>query len=88
MSRVDRNAKCEEIEKNYQFFKRILPQIKTDHIDEFVLIRHQKIIAFYPTIIEAQIDAVRKYPDNLFSVQEVRNKPVELGFFRYAVGNR
>jgi len=88
MPQADRNAKCEEIEKNYQFFKRILPDIKTDHIDEVVLIRNQKIIGFYSTIVEAQIDALHKYSDNLYSVQEVRNKPVELGFFRYAVGNR
>ena len=88
MQKIDRQAKCQEIEKNYQFFKQILPELETEHIDEFVLIRKQKIIGFYPSLIEAQLAGLGKYTDQLFSIQEVRNKPVELGFFRYAVGNR
>jgi len=73
-----------EVDENYQAFVRLLPDLIQDHEGEFLVIRHKKPVKYFNTIHEATVYAVESYDDGLFSVQEVTQKAIDLGWFSYA----
>ena len=73
----------EQIDENYKFFLTILPGIIEDHQNKFALIRNQEIVDYFDTIGDAAKAAGKLYTDGLFSIQEVTNKKVDLGFFSH-----
>ena len=77
--------KNQEIEKNFQFFQSVLPDLVKDHQGRYVLLRHEEIVGIYDTVHDAQMTGEKFYADNLFSVQKVETRPIELGIFSHAV---
>ena len=75
----------QEVDQNFEFFKTRLPELLQTHKGKYALIRHQEIIGFYDTIIDAQTTGARFYQDGLFSVQQVNDVPIDLGFYSHAV---
>ena len=67
-----------EVHKNYEFFKTKLPELMKDHTGEYALIRHQKIIAYFPTISEAYWYGRENYSDRIYSIQEIKDWPIIL----------
>jgi hypothetical protein len=78
-------SKQEEIDKNLAFFLRELPRIPAVYMGKFALIRHEEIISYYDTVADAINSADKIYPDGIFSIQQVTNDAVNLGFYSYAV---
>lgn len=76
--------KQREIDANYQAFRDILPELMKTHGGKFVVMRHQKPIEFFDTARDSLVFATRGYDDGLFSIQEVTDKIVDLGWFSYA----
>lgn len=68
----------EEVDKNYEFFKKELPSLLKEHKGEFILIRDQRIEAYCRTFEEAVFIGKEKFSDNRFSIQEVTNEPIDL----------
>ena len=77
-----------EIELNFEEFLKELPNLLKTHRGKFALMRDKKIIEFFDTAPDAFQTGQTLYPDGLFSVQEVVNSPVDLGFFSHAVPDR
>lgn len=73
-----------EIDKNYEAFRKILPELMQSHVGQFVVMRHEEPVAFFDTTRDAMVYAVKTYEDGLFSVQEVTQKSVDLGWFSHA----
>ncbi len=73
-----------EIDENYQAFSDILPELMKEHAGQFVVMRHKKPIGFYNSLRDAMVDAVKTYQDGLFSVQEITQKAIDLGWFSHA----
>ena len=73
-----------EIDANYDFFRRNLAELLRDQPRRFVLLKNQSIVAFFDTVTEAARHGKENYPDGLFSVQEVMEEPIDLGFFSHA----
>ena len=73
-----------EVDKNFDFFQRVVSGLLDDHSGEFALLRHQQIVEFFSSSVSAITAGYRKYSDGLFSVQEVVNTPVDLGFYSHA----
>ena len=69
----------EEVDKNYTFFKKELPNLITQHRGEFVLIKEQTIEGYFKTFEEAFFAGKKKFEDSQFSIQEVTEDPVDLG---------
>jgi hypothetical protein len=78
-----------EVEKNYEAFRVQLPSLMTSHRGKFALMRHEQIVEFFDTARDAYKAGQKLFPeDQLFSIQEVIDTPVDLGFFSHAVPQR
>lgn len=75
-----------EVDRNYDVFQRHLAGYLAEHKDEFALMHGGKVMAFHDTPGDAYRQGLRDYPDGRFSIQEVTDEPIDLGFFSH-VGN-
>jgi hypothetical protein len=74
-----------EIDQNLEFFLRELPQLLTNYRGKFVIIRDRKFEGFFDTVVDAVSAGNKLYPDKIFSVQQVTDVAIDLGFYSYAV---
>jgi hypothetical protein len=79
--------KREELERNFAAFQECLPELLQSHAGKFAVIRNKKIVDFFDTLADAAKFAARSYPDDMFSIQEVSERRIQLGFFSLAIGN-
>jgi hypothetical protein len=79
----------EQVERNYQAFAQRLPSLLASHQGKFALMRDGEIVEFFDTARDAYVAGQKLFKDDqLFSVQEVVEAPVDLGFFSHAVSQR
>jgi hypothetical protein len=57
------------------------------HRGQFALMRHGEIIGFFDRPGAANVAAHEKYPDGLYSIQEVTDEPIDLGFWSNVATN-
>lgn len=74
-----------EIEDNYHAFEKKLPDLLATHRGKFALMRKGEIVDFFDTPRDAFTTGQKLFEDGLFSVQEVIEVPIDLGFFSHAV---
>lgn len=74
-----------EVDANYDFFRRNLASFLVDHRDEYALLRHRSVVAFYPRLALAYEAALKQFSDDMFSIQHVTDVPIELGMMSLAV---
>ncbi len=75
----------EQIETNYKVFQQKLPSILESHRGKFALMRNSEIIEYFDTARDAFVAGQKMYEDKLFSIQEVVEKSIDLGFFSHAL---
>jgi len=76
----------DQVERNYQAFKAKLPELIKSNPGKFALMHDGDITGFYDTARDAYTAGVSLYPgEGTFSIQEVVDTPVDLGFFSHAV---
>ncbi len=76
----------EQVESNYREFQAQLPSLLSSHRGKFALMRDGQIIEFFDTARDAYVAGQKIFSnDRLFSVQEVIETPVDLGFFSHAL---
>ncbi len=75
----------EEIRKNYEAFKKMLPKLLKEYRNQHALLRGEKLIAVYSTALDAERTGKLLYDDDIFSVQEITDVPVDLGFYSHVV---
>jgi len=73
-----------EIERNFDFFQRNLSAYLPARSGQFALLHDCDCKGFFPTAIDAEREGDRQFPDQVYSIQEVTDAPVDLGFFTYA----
>lgn len=73
-----------EIDRNLFAFLPRIPQLIANHEGEFALLRHQELVSLHKRLRDALDEACNRFSDGIFSIQQVTDKPVELGFFSYA----
>jgi len=79
------NPAMEQVRANYAAFQKELPSLLKSHAGKFALMRDGKIVEFFDTARDAYVTGLRIFPeDRLFSLQEVDETPVDLGFFSHA----
>lgn len=81
------NARIDEVRANYEAFRSKLPELLEGHAGKFAVIRHREIVDFFDTMADAARFATKMYPDRLYSVQEVTERQIELGFYSIALDN-
>ncbi|MCY4486521.1 MAG: hypothetical protein OXF11_05315 [Deltaproteobacteria bacterium] len=73
------------VDKNYAAFRKQLPTLLATHQGQFALLRDEQIIDFFGTATEAAAYAQSNFDDDLYSVQEVTDTAIDLGWFSHAV---
>ncbi len=68
-----------EVKDNYEFFKKEEPKFKRLYSGKYALLRKKKIIAFYDTVGDADTTGTTFFKDQLFSIQKVNERPLNLG---------
>jgi hypothetical protein len=74
-----------EIDENFDFFQRNLSRYLKDHRGQFALLRSRAVIEFFDGPGEAYRSGLARFPDELFSIQEVEDRPAEMGLMSLAL---
>ena len=74
-----------EIDQNYDFFVRKLKGLLPQHRGEYALLRSKAIVAFFDGPGEAYRAGLAQFPDEVFSIQEVDDRPAEMGLISLAL---
>lgn len=77
-----------EVDRNYDAFEAALPSLLPDKRGQFALLRGGTIVHLYASEGAALMAGRQLFDDGLFSVQEVTDRPVDLGFFSHAIDPR
>lgn len=78
------NKQQQEVDRNFEAFEKMLPDLLEEHANRFALLEDGKLIACFDTSRDA-IEVGRKFSKNgLFSIQEISSKPIDLGYFSHA----
>jgi hypothetical protein len=80
---MDIERQRQQVDWNYDVFMRMLGSILTDHRDELALMRDGDIVDYFDTPREALQAASERFPDGIFSIQEVTDEPIDLGFWSH-----
>ena len=72
-----------EVDRNYDAFARALGGILPTHRDQFALMRNGSIIAYFDKPGDAYREGASRYADKVFSIQEVTDEPIDLGFWSH-----
>lgn len=78
-------TKQDEVDRNYEEFRKQLPTLLGTHRDKYALMKDRKILGFYSTAADAYQAAQTFIPDGIFSIQEVTDSSINLGYFTHAV---
>lgn len=73
------------VDQNYEAFKKLLPDLMRTESGRYALMRNGETIEFFDSPRDAMIYAQKSYPDGLFSIQQVSDKVVDLGYFSHAM---
>lgn len=80
---MDLERQRQEVDRNFDAFTRMLGSILSDHRDQLALMRDGHIIGYFGTPREALQAAHEQFPDGIFSIQEVTDEPIDLGFWSH-----
>ena len=75
----------DEVRRNFEVFQKLLPDLLETDRGKFALMRHTKIIQTFDTVRDAVVYGQKEFDDGLFSVQEISDRVVDLGFYSYAL---
>jgi hypothetical protein len=76
-----------EVDQNYDAFARLLGQLLPEHRDHLALMRDGEVVGFYGTPREALQAAAERFSDGIFSIQEVTDEPIDLGFWSHVASH-
>ncbi len=74
-----------EVDRNYEAFQKLLPELIAEHNGRFALMRGEKVEQIFDSVHDAVVFAKDKYDDDLFSVQEITERIVDMGFFSHTI---
>jgi hypothetical protein len=80
---MDAQRQRKEVDRNYDAFTRVLGTILSDHRDKLALMRDGRIVGYFDTPRQALEAASEQFPDGVFSIQEVTDEPIDLGFWSH-----
>ena len=72
-----------EVDRNYDAFVRTLRTILPRHRGQYALMRDGKIVGYFDRPGAANITGCERFEDGVFSIQEVTDEPIDLGFWSH-----
>lgn len=80
---MDSARQKQEVDRNYDAFMRLLGSLLPERRNQWALMRDGKIIAFFDKPGDANRTGMEMFPDEIFSIQEVTDEPIDLGFWSH-----
>lgn len=77
-----------EIDRNFDFFSRKVGELMPRYRGMFAVLHSCAIESIQPSAGAAEAEGYTRHPDGLFSIQEITDAPVDLGFYSHAVDLR
>ena len=74
-----------EVDANFEYFKSQLAKLKTTHLKKFALLHERKIIDFFESENDAIKIGIKSYGEGRFSVQQVVDTRIDLGYQSYVI---
>ena len=71
----------QQVDDNYDAFMLRLPDILSDHRDQLALMRDGEIVGYFDTPHSALVAADAMFSDQIYSIQEVTDEPLQLGYW-------
>ena len=78
MDERDREIGC-----NYDWFQRHIGEFLPDHRGEYALLRKCEVVGFCAKVGQALDTAIAAFGSQPFSIQEVTDESIDLGFFSH-----
>ena len=75
----------QQVEKNFEAFQKELPKLLKKHRDAFALMRDGKVVEIFDDLGKAHRKGFELYEDEVFSIQEITDRSINLGFFSHAL---
>lgn len=73
-----------EVDRNYDAFMKVLGSILADHRDQNALMKDGRIVGYFDRPGDAYRAGLVRFPDGIFSIQEVTDEPIHLGYWSHA----
>ena len=80
------NSRQEAVDKNYEAFKKKLPNLLNTHAGKYALMRNKEVIEIYDTFHDAVVTGDLFYEDELYSVQKITDQPILISRFLRETG--
>lgn len=80
-----RQAIQDEVDRNFEEFEKLLPSIIGVHREKYALMKDGKILGYYSSAEDARVTATTFIKDGIYSIQQVTDNSINLGFFNHAV---
>ncbi len=80
---MNRTLQSAEVDYNYDVFMRQLADLLPAHRDEYALMRKGEILGFFKKPGDAYREGLARFEDQIFSLQEVTDEPIDLGFWSH-----
>ena len=84
---MDEQRQKQQVDLNYDAFVRLLGSIIEEHRDQLALMRDGKIVGYFDKPGDANRAGVEMFPDDIFSIQEVTDEPIDLGFWSHVASH-
>jgi hypothetical protein len=84
---MDATRQKTEVDRNYDAFMRVLSTLLPEHQDRFALMRDGEIVGLFDKPGDANCAGMERYPDEIFSIQEVTDEPIDLGFWSHVASH-
>jgi hypothetical protein len=75
----------QELETNFAEFEKLLPTFQAQDNGKYVLMRYGKTVNIFDSNKDALIFAQAQFSDGMYSIQQITNKVMDLGYFSYAM---
>jgi hypothetical protein len=76
---------AEQVNRNYEAFREILPTLLPEHLGRFALMRDGGVVGLFDTAMEAYTAGKMQFGLGNFSMQKIIDRPVDLGYFSHAM---
>lgn len=73
-----------EVEQNFLAFQGVVGSLLPEHEGEYALMRDGKVVEVFGELVDAVVAGHSRFPDGMYSIQEVTTKPLDLGFYSHA----
>ena len=72
-----------EVDQNYDAFQRMLGTLLPTHRNRYALMRDREVVDIFDSSAAADSAGMAAYSDAVFSIQEITDEPIDLGFFSH-----